>query len=87
MVNLEAIKKYVCVEIGKSAYTEYRMLSGEFEKTEDGIFLGIISAVDKSEAMEHLRTSEEYQNRIFDNVIFFEVVNIQTGDHKSPPLL
>lgn len=65
----------ICVvEIGNSAYTEFKMRSGEFETTQDGIFLGTVIAKDENEALELLENSLEHKNRDFDNVILFELV-------------
>ncbi len=69
-----SLKKYVCIEIGRTAYTEYKMLSGEFETTEDGIFLGTVFAKDKFEAFEQLKNIREYERREFDTIIFYEVL-------------
>jgi len=67
------LKKYACIEIGNSAYTEFKMRSGKFETTEDGIFLGTVIAKDESKALELLEKSPEHKNRDFDNVILFEL--------------
>ena len=67
------LKTYVCIEIGNSAYTEFKMRSGKFETTEDGIFLGTVIAKDESKALELLEKSLEHKNRDFDNVILFEL--------------
>lgn len=72
--NAGVLKKYVCIEVGKSAYTEYKMLSGDFEKTEDGIFLDIVFAIGKNEAIECLKTSQEHKGKEFGNIILFEVL-------------
>jgi hypothetical protein len=69
----DQLNKYVCIEIGKSAYTEFKMRSGEFETTEDGIFLGTVIAKDENEALELLENSPEHKDREFDNVILLEL--------------
>jgi len=68
------INRYICIEIGKSAYTEYKMQSGEFETTEDGIFLGTVFADTKYEAIEFLKNNPEYKNRKFDEIVVFKIV-------------
>jgi hypothetical protein len=68
------IRKYVCIEIGNSAYTEYKMRSGEFEATDDGIFLGTVIAKDESDAIRQVKGTPGYENRSFDKVIAFEIV-------------
>lgn len=70
----DSLKKYVCIEIGNSAYTEFKMMSGEFVPTEDGIFLGTFIARNKSEALWLAENSPEHEGRKFDNMILFEVV-------------
>ena len=66
-------KKFIGIEIGKSAYTEFKMQDGEFEFTEDGIFLGSVEAEDKVEAIEKIKSLECNREREFDSVVVFEV--------------
>ncbi|MEM3369603.1 MAG: hypothetical protein QXE90_01985 [Candidatus Micrarchaeia archaeon] len=35
---------YIGIEIGKSAYTEFRMKDGDFHETDDGVYLGQVKA-------------------------------------------
>jgi hypothetical protein len=50
------------------------MQSGEFETTEDGIFLGTVFADTKYEAIEFLKNNPEYKNRKFDEIVVFKIV-------------
>lgn len=67
------MKKYVVLECGNSAYTEFKMNNGDFEQTDDGIFLGIVSADNSDIAKEKIKELKENKNRIFDNLIVYEV--------------
>ena len=66
-------KIFIGIEIGKSAYTEFKMRGGEFEFTDDGIFLGSVEANDKDEAIEKIKGLECNKDRSFDHVVVFEV--------------
>ena len=67
------VKSFIGIEIGSSAYTEFKMRGGEFELTEDGIFLGSVEAEDKGEAIEKIKGLECNRDRVFDRVVVFEV--------------
>lgn len=67
-------KSFIGIEIGKSAYTEFKMKDGKFAHTEDGIFLGSVEAQGKKEALEKLMALECNKERIFDKVVLYEVV-------------
>ena len=64
---------YIAIEIGDSAYTEFRMKDGEFHFTEDGIYLGDVEAKDKDDAYRKIKRLEWNKERRFDKVIIFEV--------------
>jgi len=67
------MNKYICIEIGISAYTEFLMKNNEFKETSDGIFLGIVEALNNKEAIEKIKLLEENKNRLFDNIIAYEL--------------
>ena len=66
-------KTFIGIEIGKSAYTEFKMKGGEFAHTEDGIFLGSVEAEGKEEALERIKAQECNKDRVFDRVVLYEV--------------
>lgn len=68
------MNKYVGVEIGNSAYTEFKMQSGEFETTDDGIFLGSVLADNESQAIDLLKSLPENKLKEFEHIIIFEVL-------------
>lgn len=65
--------KFIGIEIGNSAYTEFLMERGEFKETEDGIFLGDVEAEDEESAYEALKNLDYNKERVFDHVLLFEV--------------
>lgn len=67
------MRTFIGIEIGDSAYTEFKMKTREFEQTEDGIFLGHVEAKDEKDALKRIKTLEWNKNRMFDNIILFEV--------------
>ncbi|NOQ56294.1 MAG: hypothetical protein GQ477_05840 [Nanohaloarchaea archaeon] len=66
-------KSFIGIEIGKSAYTEFKMKDGKFAHTEDGIFLGSVEAQGKKEALEKLKALECNKDRVFDQIVVFEI--------------
>jgi len=70
------MKRFVGIEIGKSAYTEFKMKDGTFENTEDGIFLGVVDAKDEAMALEEIKRQECNKNRSFDNIVLFEIQKV-----------
>jgi len=67
------MEQYIGIEIGDSAYTEFMMNNGEFKRTEDGIFLGRVTARNKQEALEKIKRLGWNKNRVFDEVIIEEI--------------
>ena len=66
------MKKFIALEIGDSAYTEFKMKkSEEFKETNDGIYLGQYSARDEDEA--YLELVNKYPEREFGLVVFKEM--------------
>ena len=69
------MNKYLVLEIGKSAYTEFKMKDGEFEHTEDAILVDEIEANTKEEAYEKVLHAEEHQNKEFHRLIVKQIVD------------
>jgi hypothetical protein len=65
--------EYIGLEIGKSAYTEFKMKNGEFEMTEDCIMVGQVTANSKEEAQKLILELEYNIERKFDNLIIKEL--------------
>jgi hypothetical protein len=68
------MNKYLVLEIGKSAYTEFKMKDGEFMHTEDAILVDEIEANSKDEAYEKLMSLEEHKDKSFDHLIVRQVI-------------
>jgi len=68
------MKKYLILEIGDSAYTEFKMKNGEFEQTQDAILVDEIEAESKEEAYKLIYRMKNHKNKSFDNLIVKEVV-------------
>ncbi|MEM3815149.1 MAG: hypothetical protein QW771_03615 [Candidatus Micrarchaeia archaeon] len=45
---------YIAIEIGNSAYTEFRMKNGELHETDDRIHLGQVKAEDSAISFSYL---------------------------------
>jgi len=65
--------RYIAIEVGDSAYTEFKMKDGEFHLTEDGIYLGDVEAKDKDDAYRKIKRLEWNRGRVFHKVLIFEV--------------
>lgn len=63
------MKEYIGIEIGDSAYTEFK-IDGEFKETCDGIYLGSVFALSKDEAEMKIRELE----RNFDRILIYEII-------------
>ena len=68
------MNKYLLLEIGKSAYTEFKMESGEFEETQDAILVDEVEANSKEEAYEKVIKSIQHKNKVFNNLIVRQVI-------------
>ena len=68
------MNKYILVEIGKSAYTEFKMKNREFEETQDAIVVDEIEANSKEEAYEKVINSEVHKNKIFHNLVVRQII-------------
>ncbi len=68
------MKKYLLLEIGKSAYTEFKMKNGHFEETEDAILVDVVEANTEDEAYNKVIHSKKHKNKLFDNLIVKELV-------------
>ncbi len=64
---------YIAIEIGRSAYTEFKMKNGEFSQTDDGIYLGTVKAANPEEAFEKIKNLEWNRDREFDRVMVVEI--------------
>lgn len=69
------MKTFLAVEIGDSASTEFKMKNGDFEQTQDGIFLGSVEAKDENSAFNKIKRINHNRNRVLDRVVVFEVKN------------
>ncbi|HOI19121.1 MAG TPA: hypothetical protein PLX15_04640 [Candidatus Woesearchaeota archaeon] len=68
------MNKYILLEIGKSAYTEFKMKNGEFEETQDAVLVDEIEANSKEEAYEKVINSSQHKNKVFNNLIIKQVI-------------
>ena len=64
--------RYIALEIGKSAYTEFKTRLGDFKTTDDAILIDEIEADSEEEAYKKIVNSNEY--RLFDNIIVKRVL-------------
>ena len=67
------MKRFMILEIGDSAYTEFKTKRGEFEPTQDAMLVDTIEAESKEEAFEELYKSENHKNKEFDRLMICEV--------------
>lgn len=68
------MNSYIGIEIGNSARTEFLMKSGNYEHTEDGIYLGQVQAKNEMEAYEKIQKLEWNKDRIFGNITIKQVI-------------
>ena len=68
------MKEYIVLECGKSAYTEFKMKNGEFKETCDSIIVDRVKANNKGEAEKIILNSEDHKNKLFDKLLFIEIV-------------
>ncbi len=68
------MKKYLILEIGKSAYTEFKMKNGEFEEIQDAILVDEVEASSEKEAYDKVIHSKEHENKLFHDLVVREVV-------------
>lgn len=68
------MNKYILLEIGKSAYTEFKMKNGEFKETQDAILVDEVEAKSKEEAYEKVIKSSQHKNKVFNNLIVKQVI-------------
>jgi len=50
--------RYIGIEYGDSAYSEFKMKDGEFHFTDDGIYLGDVEAKNEKEAYRKIKKLE-----------------------------
>jgi hypothetical protein len=67
------MKKYIAIECGYSAYTEFLMKNGEYEETCDCILVCRVKAKNKAEAENKILNSEEHKNKKFNKLLFIEI--------------
>ena len=63
------MSRYIVLEIGDSARTEFLMKNGEYEETEDAIVIGIIDSDSEDGALESISKSEYCKSRKFDTLV------------------
>jgi hypothetical protein len=68
------MNKYLILEIGKSAYTEFKMKDGEFEETQDAILVDEVEANSKEEAYEEVINSPNHKDKLFHMLIVKQVL-------------
>lgn len=68
------MNKYIFLEIGKSAYTEFKMKNDAFEETQDAILVDEIEANSKEEAYEKVIKSPQHKNKVFNNLIIKQII-------------
>lgn len=69
------MKTFIGIEIGDSAYTEFKMKNDEFKQTEDGVLVGRVEAETEVSALNKIKSLDWNKNRVFDHVILLEVKN------------
>ena len=67
------MKEFIGLEIGNSAYTEFKMKSGEYEQTEDCIMVGRVEANNEEEAERKIMELDFNQDRVFDELVIIEI--------------
>lgn len=68
------MKKYLILETGNSAHTEFLMNDGGFEETSDAILVDEIEAESEQGAYEILINSPKHKDKSFDNLVIKQVV-------------
>ncbi|MBN1175408.1 hypothetical protein JXA48_02070 [Candidatus Woesearchaeota archaeon] len=68
------MSRYIILEIGKSAYTEFKKKSGDFEETCDAILVDDLDADSKEDAYNQMFSKEEHSDKDFDQLVVLEVV-------------
>jgi hypothetical protein len=68
-----AMGTYLVLEIGSSAYTEFKMKNGEFKRTEDAVLVGAIEASSTNEAIDKAKALDYCKERQFEHLIAYEV--------------
>ena len=66
-------KKYIVLEIGKSAYTEFKSKSGKFYESDDAIVVDTIYAASEQDACAKIIASESDEDREFDDLVAHEL--------------
>jgi hypothetical protein len=69
------MNKYMILEIGKSAYTEFKMKNGKFEETQDVILVDEVEANSKDEAYNIVINHENHKNKLFHWLIVRQIID------------
>lgn len=59
------MSQYLVLEIGRSAYTEFKMKNGRFAHTEDAILVEQVEANSEEEAYSLVLNSEDHKDKEF----------------------
>ena len=65
------------LEIGDSAYTEFKMKRGGFEPTEDAVLIESIEANSSEEALKKMYANKQHKDKDFHRLMICEVVHTQ----------
>ena len=69
------MKQFMILEIGDSAYTEFKMKNGEFEPTEDAVLIDTIEANSKEEALKKMYVNKQHKDKDFHRLMICEIKN------------
>lgn len=65
--------KYVVLEIGDSAYTEFRKRDGGYECTDDAILVGIVEGSSNTDAIRKACALDYCRDREFDMLVAYRL--------------
>ena len=65
--------EYIVLEIGDSAYAEFKTKEGNFEPTDDAVVVCILVAESKEDAIEAARQLPYCRNREFDHLVAYAI--------------
>jgi len=68
------MNKYILLEIGKSAYTEFKMKNNEFEETQDAILVDEVEANSEEEAFQKVINAKQHKKKQFNKLIIRQVI-------------
>ena len=64
---------FLVLEVGGSAYTEFKMKTGKFQRTDDAVLLGAVEAQNMQDAINIAKELNHCKNRDFEALIAYEV--------------